>query len=33
MTPDEKWNPHINITNQKRDEQNLVKKQHLTGGD
>ena len=33
MTPNEKWNQHIHITNQKRDEQNLEKKQHETGGD
>ena len=33
MTPNEKWNQHIHITNQKRDEQNLVKKQQETGGD
>ncbi len=33
MTPNEKWNQHIHITNQKRDEQNLVKKQQETSGD
>jgi hypothetical protein len=33
MTPNEKWNQHIHIKNQKCDEQNLVKKQQETGGD
>jgi len=28
MTPDEKWNQNIHITNQKRDERNLVENQH-----
>jgi transposase InsO family protein len=33
MTPNEKWDQHIHITNQKRDEQNLTTNQHETGGD
>lgn len=28
MTPDEKWNQNIHITNQKRDEQNIEENQH-----
>jgi hypothetical protein len=32
MTPNEKWDQHIHITNQKRDEQNLTTNQHETGG-
>ena len=33
MTPNEKWDQHIHLTNQKRDEQNLTTNQHETGGD
>lgn len=28
MTPNEKWDQHIHLTNQKRDERNLVENQH-----
>jgi transposase InsO family protein len=33
MTPNEKWDQHIHLTNQKREEQNLTTNQHETGGD